>query len=208
MSDLDTDNKEESSGFLNRWSRRKNQQLEEVDIKEQALAEKTDDKDIPEQNLKTDEDMPAVESLTEESDYSGFLSPKVSEVLRRQALRKLFHMPSLNVVDGLDDYAEDFTNFIPLGDLVTEEMKRVFAREKAKEEAEAEAESAAAAEEADQESVKSIDDAEPDLDEAAAGESDQKHENLRDEAVIDETEQHDSLMTEELPKQKDNAEHE
>ncbi len=208
MSDLDTDNKEESSGFLNRWSRRKNQQLEEVDIKEQALAEKTDDKDIPEQNLKTDEDMPAVESLTEESDYSGFLSPKVSEVLRRQALRKLFHMPSLNVVDGLDDYAEDFTNFIPLGDLVTEEMKRVFAREKAKEEAEAEAESAAAAEEADQESVKSIDDAEPDLDEAATGESDQKQENLRDEAVIDETEQHDNLMTEELPKQKDNAEHE
>ena len=34
----------------------------------------------------TDADMPPLESLTEDSDYSGFLSPKVSEDLRRSAL--------------------------------------------------------------------------------------------------------------------------
>jgi hypothetical protein len=36
----------------------------------------------------TDADMPPIESLTVDSDYSGFLSSKVSESLRRAALRK------------------------------------------------------------------------------------------------------------------------
>ncbi len=71
----------------------------------------------------TDADMPPLESLTVDSDYSGFLSSKVSESLRRAALRKLFHSSELNVIDGLDDYAEDFTNFAALGDLVTAEMR-------------------------------------------------------------------------------------
>ena len=71
----------------------------------------------------TDADMPPLESLTVDSDYSGFLSSKVSESLRRAALRKLFHSAELNVIDGLDDYAEDFTNFAALGDLVTAEMR-------------------------------------------------------------------------------------
>lgn len=71
----------------------------------------------------TDADMPALESLTEESDYSGFLSAKVSESLRRAALRKLFHSSTFNVIDELDDYAEDFTTFEALGDLVTAEMR-------------------------------------------------------------------------------------
>lgn len=71
----------------------------------------------------TDADMPPLESLTVDSDYSGFLSSKVSESLRRAALRKLFHSSELNVIDGLDDYAEDFTSFTALGDLVTAEMR-------------------------------------------------------------------------------------
>ncbi len=71
----------------------------------------------------TDADMPPLESLNEESDYSGFLSAKVSESLRRAALRKLFHSSTFNIVDELDDYAEDFTTFEALGDLVTAEMR-------------------------------------------------------------------------------------
>ena len=128
MSDIDS---KEQAGFLNRWSQRKSQQAVK-DKEEQELVGLSEERVTTEQELKTDEDMPPIENLTEESDYSGFMSPKVSEVLRKQALRKLFHMPSLNIVDGLDDYAEDFTNFAPLGDLVTEEMKRVLVREKVK----------------------------------------------------------------------------
>lgn len=71
----------------------------------------------------TDADMPPVESLTADSDFSGFLSEKVSESLRRAALRKLFHSANFNIIDELDDYAEDFTAFEALGDIVTADMR-------------------------------------------------------------------------------------
>jgi hypothetical protein len=67
--------------------------------------------------------MPPLETLTADSDYSGFLSPKVSESLRRAALRRLFHGSAFNVIDELDDYAEDFTTFEALGDIVTADMR-------------------------------------------------------------------------------------
>lgn len=71
----------------------------------------------------TDADMPPLEDLDADSDYSGFLSRGVSESLRNQALKKLFFSGPFNVVDGLDDYAEDFTQFAALGDIVTAEMR-------------------------------------------------------------------------------------
>ncbi|MDH5326430.1 MAG: DUF3306 domain-containing protein [Gammaproteobacteria bacterium] len=71
----------------------------------------------------SDADMPDIESLGEHSDYSGFMSPKVSEPLRRRALRKLFAMPVFNVTDGLNDYDEDYTQFAPLGDVIPWEMR-------------------------------------------------------------------------------------
>ena len=71
----------------------------------------------------TDADMPPLETLTADSDYRGFLSPKVSESLRRAALRRLFHGSAFNVIDELDDYAEDFTTFEALGDIVTADMR-------------------------------------------------------------------------------------
>ena len=77
----------------------------------------------PASKLLTDEDMPPVESLTDDGDYSGFLSAGVSELLRRKALRRLFSSSKFNVTDGLDDFAEDYTQFAPLGDVVTADMK-------------------------------------------------------------------------------------
>ncbi|MGB5735975.1 MAG: DUF3306 domain-containing protein, partial [Thiohalocapsa sp.] len=75
------------------------------------------------ERLLTDADMPPLESLGPDSDYSGFLSQGVSEALRRQALARMFRSPAFNVVDELDDYAEDFTQFAPLGDVVTADMR-------------------------------------------------------------------------------------
>ncbi len=71
----------------------------------------------------TDEHMPPIDSLTEDSDFSGFLSPGVSERLRKQALRKLFGSAGFNIRDGLDDYDDDFRNFAALGDLITSDMR-------------------------------------------------------------------------------------
>jgi hypothetical protein len=77
----------------------------------------------PEAPEPSDADMPPLETLTIDSDFTGFLSEKVSESLRRAALRKLFHSAEFNVVDGLDEYAEDFTTFEALGDIITSDMR-------------------------------------------------------------------------------------
>ena len=127
----------DAEGPLRRWVRRKR----EVAREEQAAAEarredmpdetpdvreSNDDAPEPavvEEKVLTDEDMPSIESLDEDGDYSGFLSPGVSEELRRRALRRLFSSAVFNVPDGLDDYDDDFTSFAALGDIVTSDMK-------------------------------------------------------------------------------------
>lgn len=117
----DTEASPDDESFLHRWSRRKREAQQPENVPQSAQedpvkAERTD-------KLPTDADMPPLESLTEDSDYSGFLSPKVSEALRKQALHKLFHSAGVNVRDGLDDYDEDFTEFPALGNIVTADLK-------------------------------------------------------------------------------------
>jgi len=68
--------------------------------------------------------MPPIEPLDESSDYSPFLSPKVSQELRRRALRRLFGLPRFQGTDGLNDYDEDYRRFTALGDMITHEMRR------------------------------------------------------------------------------------
>jgi len=113
--------------FVTRWSRRKHaaQQAQAPEPPEPTI-------DVPEAvesevevPVLTDADMPPIESLDEQSDYSGFLSPGVSEELRRLALRKLFRQSRFNVRDGLDDYDDDFTSFAKLGDIVTADMRHL-----------------------------------------------------------------------------------
>lgn len=56
-------------------------------------------------------DLPDIDSLDKDSDYSVFMSDKVSDALRNRALRKLWLSdPVLANVDGLVDYGEDFTD--------------------------------------------------------------------------------------------------
>lgn len=112
-------------GFLERWSRRKTDALRDTEpaaVSPPMVAESVEPPAEAEKIL-TDEDMPPLEELGDDSDYSGFLSAGVSEQLRQMALKKLFHSAKFNVCDGLDDYAEDYTKFEPLGDIVTADMK-------------------------------------------------------------------------------------
>lgn len=74
--------------------------------------------------------MPSLASLSGDSDAAAFMSPGVSDSLRRRALRRIFSSQKFNLRDGLDDYDEDFSSFIPLGDVVTAEMRRQWERMK------------------------------------------------------------------------------
>lgn len=219
------DEPEVKSGFFRRWSNRKiESQSEDTNVNEienvasannqsvQELEIQSDSQQAEVQEHKTDADMPPIEELTEESNFSDFLSPKVSEVLRKQALRKLFHLPFMNVVDGLDDYAEDFTKFEKLGDIIPHEMKRMLEREKAKELNEKELK------EKEQQDIKDADDLRADGLQDIESESDE----LDDDADFDEeyendediqlanmnTNAHDTLSTDELINLKDKHENE
>jgi len=112
--------------FVSRWSRLKresNQARQETEdhpaISGDAasVSDKTDNRQVL-----TDADMPDISSLTFDSVFSDFMSPGVSEKLRKRALRKLFHSDVFNIRDGLDDYDGDYTQFEKLGDIVTSDM--------------------------------------------------------------------------------------
>jgi hypothetical protein len=112
---------QDEESLLGRWSRRKHEARNyDEDTKEQ---ENTANTEPVKPVALTDADMPSVESLNEDSDYSGFLSPKVSEKLRKQALHKLFHSSYFNIRDGLDDYDGVYTEFEKLGDVITADMR-------------------------------------------------------------------------------------
>ena len=121
---------------------------------EESAAAETPAPEEPERVL-TDEDMPPLDSLDEDSDFSPFMSPGVSESLRKLALRKMFLSSKYNFTDGLDDYAEDFTKFAPLGNIITADMRHQMemqaerAKEKLEQEARAALEEAPAGEAAD-----------------------------------------------------------
>lgn len=137
----------EDEGFLQRWSRRKQSALRDDEISEDesqtpgadeeaGLIEPSADEassaeleagSVSEAELEPeppgDEDMPPLESIDETGSVAAFLSPRVSEGLRRAALRRLFRQPKYNVVDMLDDYAEDYSKPVALGSVVTADMR-------------------------------------------------------------------------------------
>jgi hypothetical protein len=112
--------------FLSRWSRRKGEAKREA---QEQPAQKAPDPDTPAPAL------PPLEKLTLESDYRGFFHPKVSEDLRRAALKRLFTDPHFNVMDGLDVYIEDYSKSEPLPAAMLASLKQAqnildWAREK------------------------------------------------------------------------------
>ena len=88
----------EKEAFLSRWSR----------LKREQPAEKTAEPESPAPAL------PPVESLTPESDFAGFMHPKVKEELRRLALKKLFSDPHFNLPDPFEAYSGDWTGGEPI----------------------------------------------------------------------------------------------
>lgn len=100
--------------FLARWSRRKRADAEARAAEERpADSRSAPPADTPE--MPTDAgppsppDLPPVETLDRNSDYTVFLRAGVPDAVRREALRKLWTSdPVLANLDGLLEYGEDF----------------------------------------------------------------------------------------------------
>jgi hypothetical protein len=90
---------EDKEPFLNRWSR----------LKREAPVEKP--AETPRPNL------PPVEQLTPESDFSAFMHPKVEDALRRVALKKMFSGdPHFNLPDPFEPNSRDWNISDPIPD--------------------------------------------------------------------------------------------
>ena len=89
--------------FLSRWSRLKHEAKKEP-------AQEPADTPAPQ--------LPALDELTPDSDFSGFMHPKVEDALRRAALKKLFNDPQFNVPDPFEPFSGDWTG----GDAIPDEM--------------------------------------------------------------------------------------
>jgi hypothetical protein len=135
----------EHEAFLTRWSKRKAMSRQGIELPE-PVDEPADDSEPPDDSVSRNEydqpdpaepgdaqhaeaptavpELPPIESLGEDSDYSAFMAADVPADLQRNALRKLFQSPKFNVRDGLNDYDLDYSSPEPLGDIVTAEMRR------------------------------------------------------------------------------------
>ena len=70
-------------------------------------------------------DLPPIESLTKDSDFTPFFAQNVPDFLKRQAYRVLWRSnPIFNFRDGLDDYDEDFSLAKLVGKIVGEGASR------------------------------------------------------------------------------------
>ena len=110
---------------LRRWSERKAKAREEVEAVD--VAEVAEEASLPEAPAEGDEtvpeipaeQLPDIDGLDKDSDYSVFMAKGVPEHLKRLALRKLWLSdPVLANLDGLLDYGEDFTVSTLMGDAV------------------------------------------------------------------------------------------
>jgi hypothetical protein len=119
-------------GFsLRRWSRRKHEAAREALAKEspapvppapEAPAATGLPANAAPRSDTVPPELPPVESLTPESDFTAFMQPNVDAGLRREALKKLFADPHFNVMDGLDVYIDDYTKPDPIPASVLERL--------------------------------------------------------------------------------------
>lgn len=105
----------ETGDFLGRWSRRKRAVADELVAEVEAESETVAGPvEIPE---KTDEEvmlelgLPEPDTMKAGDDFSAFMARAVPQRLRERALRRLWVSdPVLANLDGLVDYAEDYTD--------------------------------------------------------------------------------------------------
>jgi hypothetical protein len=125
----------EDEGFVRRWSRRKEEARREPLAKPVAdTARRSDDRGnaaVPaepgaapnDEPRSVVDDLPEIEKLRAESDFTVFLQDGVPEELRRTALRHLWRLdPVFANLDGLLEYGEDYTDAVT----VVENLKTAY----------------------------------------------------------------------------------
>lgn len=94
------------SNFFARWSR-----LKRHARKPQALANEAGAKDASALPESAPTELPQLESLTVDSDYTAFMQPGVADATRNAALQKLWRSdPVFANLDGLVEYGEDYAS--------------------------------------------------------------------------------------------------
>ncbi|OEY66431.1 DUF3306 domain-containing protein [Marinobacter sp. X15-166B] len=105
---------------LQRWSRQKaeaarKQEAPPPPVVEAELSPEAQElavnETLPEQDVLVKYGLPDPDAIVLGTDITGFMRKEIPELLRRKALRALWKSnPVLAVLDGLNDYDEDFTD--------------------------------------------------------------------------------------------------
>lgn len=110
--------------FFKRWSRRKAEASQPAEPAPPAVAIEPEAPAAQDTGAAAESvELPPLESLGEDSNYGAFLAPGVDPALRRQALRQMFRAPKYHVIDSLDPFRADFSNYAGLGEIVTADMR-------------------------------------------------------------------------------------
>jgi Protein of unknown function (DUF3306) len=84
---------------LARWSRLKRESARAAEVPKPA----------PRAPEAPPPELPPLDQMGPDSDFSAFMDRRVDDGLRRLALKKLFGDPRLNAADGLDVFSEDYS---------------------------------------------------------------------------------------------------
>lgn len=129
---------ETPAGFLSRWSRRKvedRQGIAPTDTNRTdsgaslppPIGPSEPDDDSKNANasgaqLKQAPSMADVQSLTQDGDYTQFMTSEVAPEVKNAAMKKLFADPHFNVMDRMDVYIDDYGQADPLPVAVLRQM--------------------------------------------------------------------------------------
>ncbi len=115
----------EDERFISRWARLKNEVKDQKPADQDVASLGPEGRGPPAEI--TDEataevlDLPDIDSLTEDSDFTQFMQDGVPDEVRKMALRKMWRLTPGALPDGLDDYDDDYT----LGSWVVEKVSSV-----------------------------------------------------------------------------------
>ncbi len=101
--------------FLRRWSQRKS--------KNRVVRNSSDEQQIGSCDDISDSIGDKVLPAQHCSDARADGQQTFVDTLSSLALRQLFRKPEVSALDGLNEYDDDFSYFVPRGDLITQEMK-------------------------------------------------------------------------------------
>ena len=124
---------EAATGFLSRWTQRKNDTLRGKPLTEPVpsvplpVVAPVASATVGEAKVDVEEALPTlsledVKLLTKDSDFKPFMAHNVGPDVRNAAMKKLFEDPHFNIMDGLDIYIDDYSISDPIPESMLRQM--------------------------------------------------------------------------------------